>query len=267
MNIGLLMQAKPAISPSNSPANPAVEKMPRHVAIIMDGNGRWAQRRGKPRTAGHRQGANTAHQIIEHAARLKLGQLTLYSFSIENWRRPPDEVSTLMNLYLEYLRSQRQLMMENNIRFRQIGRREGLPAEVLAEIDDTMAALDHNSGMTLCLAVNYGSRAEIVDAFRAIARQVSAGTISPDNIDESLISRSLYTADMPDPDLLIRTAGEMRVSNFLLWQFSYAELYVTDVCWPEFTTAHFDEALAVYGRRQRRFGGLVSNGKPLAERK
>lgn len=250
------MQTKSPIPTSGSQTTPTAPNPPRHVAIIMDGNGRWAQRLGKPRTAGHRQGANTAHTIIEHAARLKLEQLTLYSFSIENWRRPADEVATLMDLYLEYLRSQRSLMMENNIRFRQIGRREGLPAEVLREIDDTMAALDSNTGMTLCLAVNYGSRAELADAMRNIANEVAAGQRDPESIDETTIAEHLYTRGMPDPDLLIRTAGEMRVSNFLLWQISYAELYVTDICWPEFTTDHFDEALVTYARRQRRFGGL-----------
>ncbi len=255
------MRTKTPTEMPDIPATSAAENRPRHVAIIMDGNGRWAQRRGKPRTAGHRQGASTAHEIIEHAARLKLDQLTLYSFSIENWRRPADEVATLMNLYLEYLRSQRKLMMENNIRFRQIGRRDGLPAEVLREIDDTMAALDANTGMTLCLAVNYGARAELVDAARSIGRRVAAGDLSPDAIDEQLIQDNLYTRGMPDPDLLIRTAGEMRVSNFLLWQISYAELYVTNVCWPEFTAAHFDEALATYARRQRRFGGLEASSE------
>ncbi len=255
------MRTKTPIKSPDRPATAAAENRPQHVAIIMDANGRWAQRRGKPRTAGHRQGANTAHEIIEHAARLKLNQLTLYSFSIENWRRPADEVATLMNLYLEYLRSQRQLMMENNIRFRQIGRRDGLPVEVLREIDDTMAALDANTGMTLCLAVNYGARAELVDAARQIARRVAAGEILPDAIDEQLIQDNLYTCGMPDPDLLIRTAGEMRISNFLLWQISYAELYVTNVCWPEFTAAHFDEALATYARRQRRFGGLEASSE------
>ncbi len=255
------MRTKTPIALPDIPVASVAENRPRHVAIIMDGNGRWAQRLGKPRTVGHRQGANTAHEIIEHAARLKLDQLTLYSFSIENWRRPADEVATLMNLYLEYLRSQRQLMMENNIRFRQIGRRDGLPAEVLREIDETMAALDANTGMTLCLAVNYGARAELVDAARAIARRIATGELAPDAIDERLIQDNLYTRGMPDPDLLIRTAGEMRISNFLLWQISYAELYVTNVCWPEFTAAHFDEALATYARRQRRFGGLEASSE------
>ncbi len=231
-------------------------RMPNHVAVIMDGNGRWARRRGKPRTEGHRAGAVAARAIIEHCARLKLKQLTLYSFSIENWSRPAEEVNTLMRLYIEYLISQRPVMLKNNIRFRQIGRREGLPPDVLEELDRTIAALDHNTGMTLCLAVNYGSRAEITDAVRAIARKVQAGALHPDAITEETIAGNLYTAGMSDPDLLIRTAGEMRVSNYLLWQISYAELYVTDVCWPDFTEAEFDRALADYAKRERRFGGL-----------
>ncbi|MGC8624690.1 MAG: polyprenyl diphosphate synthase, partial [Phycisphaerae bacterium] len=212
-----------------------VPRLPGHVAVIMDGNGRWARRRGKPRTEGHRAGAVAAREIVEHAARLGLKQLTLYSFSVENWSRPAAEVNTLMRLYIDYLISERPVMLKNNIRFRQIGRREGLPPAVLEELDRTIAALDQNTGMTLCLAVNYGSRAEITDAVRAIARKVQAGILPADAINEETIAQHLYTAAMPDPDLLIRTAGEMRVSNYLLWQISYAELFVTDVYWPDFT--------------------------------
>ncbi|MDA8377054.1 MAG: isoprenyl transferase [Planctomycetia bacterium] len=247
---------------STPPLNREPEKgdnpqIPQHVAVIMDGNGRWAKRRGKPRTEGHRAGAIAAREIVEHSARLGLKQLTLYSFSIENWSRPVNEVNTLMRLYIEYLISERPVMLKNNIRFRQIGRRDGLPPDVLEELDRTIAALDHNTGMTLCLAVNYGSRAEITDAARSIARKVQAGTLDVNAIDEQTIGEHLYTAGMPDPDLLIRTAGEMRVSNYLLWQISYAELFVTDVCWPDFTAAEFDRALADYARRERRFGGLI----------
>ncbi len=242
----------------NTPPVDAQIGTPAHVAIIMDGNGRWAKRQGKPRTHGHRAGAKTAREIIEHAARLGLKQLTLYSFSIENWRRPESEVNELMRLYVEYLISQRSIMMDNNIRFRQIGRRNGLPPDVLAEIDRTIAALDANTGMTLCLAVNYGGRAEITDAVRQIARRVKAGLLDPENIDEATVTESLYTANMPDPDLLIRTAGEMRLSNYLLWQISYSELYVTDVCWPEFGAEDFDLAIEAYRKRQRRFGGLAN---------
>ena len=243
-------------SSDQEPEKRADPQMPRHVAVIMDGNGRWARRRGKPRTEGHRAGAMAAREIVEHSARLGLKQLTLYSFSIENWSRPVDEVNTLMRLYIEYLISERPVMLKNNIRFRQIGRRDGLPPDVLEELDHTITALDHNTGMTLCLAVNYGSRAEIADAVRAIACKVKAGTLDINAINEQTIADHLYTAGMPDPDLLIRTAGEMRVSNYLLWQISYAELFVTDVCWPDFTAAEFDRALADYARRERRFGGL-----------
>ncbi len=238
------------------PAGTVAELSPRHVAIIMDGNGRWAVQRGRPRTDGHRQGAHAARQIIEHAARRQLEQLTLYSFSIENWRRPAQEVAELMELYRQYLISHRAMMHDNNIRFRQIGRRDGLPPLVCREIDNTVAALASNTGMTLCLAVNYGARTEIVDAARQIAAEVQAGRLTPADIDERVLAAHLYTDGMPDPDLLIRTAGEMRVSNFLLWQISYAELFVSEVYWPDFTPAHFDAALENYAGRRRRFGGL-----------
>jgi undecaprenyl diphosphate synthase len=231
-------------------------RLPRHVAIIMDGNGRWATRHGRPRSKGHRAGAKAARAIIEHAARLGLEQLTLYSFSVENWRRPAAEVGQLMGLYLEYLVRYRKMLLNNNMRFRQIGRREGLPADVCRELDATSAATKDNTGTLLCLAVNYGARAEIVDAGRRICEKVRTGRLAPEAVDEQVVNEHLYTVGMPDPDLLIRTAGEMRLSNFLLWQISYAELYVTDVYWPEFTPALFDEALGSYAARRRRFGGL-----------
>ncbi len=252
---------QPATHPG-TPAEPPRSGLPGHIAIIMDGNGRWAKRQGKPRTFGHRAGAITAREIIEHCARRGIGQLTLYSFSIENWRRPVEEVNELMQLYAQYLVSERELMNRNNIRFRQIGRREGLPDDVLREIDQTTALLDANTGMTLCLAVNYGARMEITDAVRAIAREVQAGRLRPQDIEPDTVSSHLYTAGMPDPDLLIRTAGEMRVSNYLLWQISYAELYVTDVCWPEFRSADLDMAIDAFRHRQRRFGGLQSISPP-----
>ncbi|HTV46976.1 MAG TPA: isoprenyl transferase [Phycisphaerae bacterium] len=231
-------------------------QLPRHVAIIMDGNGRWAKQRGKSRSEGHRAGAEPARAVAERAARLGIQQLTLYSFSMENWRRPAEEISRLMQLYMEFLTSQCSVMLENNIRFRQIGRREGLPVDICREVDKVAAALEKNTGMTLCLAVNYGSRSEIVDAVRNIARRAKTGQIDPESIDELMISENLYTAGMPDPDLLIRTAGELRLSNFLLWQLSYAEFYVTDLFWPDFSVAEFDKALISYAHRRRRFGGL-----------
>ena len=239
-----------------SPLNIAPERLPRHVAIIMDGNGRWARQRGLPRFAGHRAGAKTVRLVVEECARLGLQQLTLYSFSTENWNRPAEEVSLLMDLYVEYMRSQRQLLIDNNIQFVQIGRRDGLPKLVLEELQNTLEATKHNTGMTLCLAINYGSRMEITDAVRKIAQDVRAGTLSPEQVTEKEISERLYTAGMPDPDLLIRTAGEMRVSNYLLWQISYAEFYVTDVFWPEFGTDELYKALRDYAGRNRRFGGV-----------
>jgi undecaprenyl diphosphate synthase len=228
----------------------------------MDGNGRWARHRGLPRFAGHRAGAKTVRAIVEECARLHaahptaLRQLTLYSFSTENWNRPADEVALLMDLYVEYMRSQRQLLLDNNIRFAQIGRRDGLPDKVLAELENTLAATRHNTGMTLCLAINYGSRAEITDAVRALAADVAAGRLAPAAVSEQAIADRLYTAGMPDPDLLIRTAGEMRVSNYLLWQISYAEFHVTDTFWPEFSAADLHAAFRDYAARNRRFGGV-----------
>ena len=231
-------------------------RLPRHVAMIMDGNGRWARERGLERVEGHVRGAATVRQIVEECCRLGIGQLTLYSFSSENWKRPQREVDFLMGLLKQYLVDERPEIMRQNIRFRVIGRRAELAPEVVAEIEETERLSANNAGLTLALAVNYGSRAEIVDAVRAIVEQVNQGQLAPESIDESTISGHLYTAGMPDPDLLIRTAGEMRVSNYLLWQISYAELWVTPICWPDFTTEVFHSALRDYASRERRFGGL-----------
>jgi undecaprenyl diphosphate synthase len=237
------------------------EKVPRHIAIIMDGNGRWAVRQQKPRVSGHTKGARVVRDMVDECHRLRtcLGGpdfLTLYSFSLENWKRPIDEVSFLMDMYIDYLRRERPSMMERNIRFQQIGRLDHLPEPVLDEMQTTIRETQHNTGLTLTLALNYGSRAEIVDAVRAIARQVQDGTICPQDISEETISRNLYTAGMPDPDLLIRTAGEMRVSNYLLWQISYAELYVSPVLWPDFTERDLHGAMLEFAARNRRFGAL-----------
>lgn len=232
------------------------DQLPRHVAIIMDGNGRWAKQRGLPRVQGHEEGARIVREIVTESARLGIGCLTLYSFSLENWKRPLDEVAHLMDLYYRYLISERDTIMENDVRFRQIGRREGLPEQVLAELDRTTELSRNNGGMTLCLALNYASRAELVDAVQRIADRVARGELRPDQIDEMLISDSLYTAGLPDPDLLIRTSGELRISNFLLWQISYSELYVTDTHWPDFHREHLHEALKAYAARQRRFGAV-----------
>jgi undecaprenyl diphosphate synthase len=234
----------------------APERMPTHVAIIMDGNGRWARQRGLPRIEGHSRGVQSVRSTIEEGCRLGLGQLTLYCLSSENWKRPQSELDFLMALLEQYLIEERAEIMEQNIRFRVIGRREGLPEQVLREIDENIRMSQDNSGMCLCLAINYGARTELVDAVKVLAGQVQQGSLAPEQIEETHISGALYTAGMPDPDLLIRTAGEMRVSNFLLWQISYAELWVTELCWPDFDRAVFHEALKAYAGRERRFGGL-----------
>lgn len=248
--------------PTAQPIDPQIElgvpreRLPRHVAIIMDGNGRWARQRGLERIKGHEAGAANVREIVTHCARLGIGCLTLYSFSTENWRRPPDEIAYLMKLYVDYLIKERREIMQNDIRLVQIGRRAGLPADVLRELDETIALSKQNQGMTLCLALNYSSRSELADAVQAIARRVAAGELRPEQIEEETIGGALYTAGMPDPDLLIRTSGEMRVSNFLLWQIAYAELYVTEVLWPDFHRADLNAALKDYARRDRRFGGV-----------
>ena len=231
-------------------------RLPRHVAVIMDGNGRWAQQRGLPRIEGHRRGVQSVRSTIEESVRLGIEQLTLFCLSTENWKRPQTELDFLMTLLREYLIKERAEIMEQNIRFGVIGRREGLPDAVLREIDESIRVSRDNTGTRLCLAINYGGRTELIDAVRELARRAKTGTLDPDAIDEADVSGALYTAGMPDPDLLVRTAGEMRVSNFLLWQISYAELWVTQRCWPDFDTATLHEALRDYAGRTRRFGGL-----------
>ena len=243
------------------PANIPRERLPRHIAIIMDGNGRWAVKRNLERVKGHQQGARTVRNIVTECANLRKNfggpdYLTLYSFSLENWKRPVEEVSFLMQMYIDYLRQERVTMMENNIRFKQIGRLDHLPEPVLDEVAVTLEETKKNDGLTLTLALNYGSRAEITDAVRAIAEEVRAGKLDARDISEETISKHLYTAGMPDPDLLIRTAGEMRVSNYLLWQISYAELYVSEVLWPDFGVEELHEALRAFAGRNRRFGAL-----------
>ena len=235
---------------------PAFEVLPRHLAIIMDGNGRWANARGLPRIAGHRAGAETVDRITTECARLGLEALTIYSFSSENWKRPADEVDALMTLCHAHLVEQRDRMIENGIRFRRIGRREGLPASVLDAADACEEATREATGLTLCLALNYGARAEIVDAARGLAEAVRDGRLEPEAIDESRFAAALDTDGLPDPDLLLRTAGEMRLSNFLLWQVSYAELVVTEVAWPDFGVADLHAALETFSGRSRRFGGV-----------
>jgi undecaprenyl diphosphate synthase len=232
------------------------ERRPRHIAIIMDGNGRWAQRQNLPRIAGHERGVDSVRRTTEECARLKIEQLTLYCLSSENWKRPQTEINFLMHLLEQYMIQERATIMENNVRVRMLGRRDDIPDQVLAELDKTVAMSASNSGMWLNLAINYGGRAELVDAMRAVAKQVVAGKLQPAEISESTIAGQLYTAGAPDPDLLIRTAGDMRISNFLLWQVSYAEIWVTDKCWPEFDEATLHQAMRDFAARERRFGGL-----------
>lgn len=228
--------------------------LPKHVAIIMDGNGRWAAQRHLPRVEGHRAGIDAVRDTVETSARLGLDVLTLYAFSVENWKRPKTEVSVLMSLLRRYLRLELDTLMQNNIRFTAIGRPNELPEDVYHELLQAEAKTGRNSGMRFNIALNYGGRAEIVDAAR---RAIESG-VSPSSLDEARFSEFLYTAGQPDPDLLIRTSGEMRVSNFLLWQIAYAEIWVTDTLWPDFRCQHLLEAVIAYQKRDRRYGGIAS---------
>jgi len=230
------------------------KRLPRHVAIIMDGNGRWASGRGLPRIEGHRRGKDAVRAVVESARRLGIPYLSLYAFSSENWNRPQDEVNGLMGLLRRYLVSELRKMMKNQIRLVAIGNLKKLPRDVQEALRRNMEATRHNTGMTVVLAVSYGGREEITDAMRALAREVSRGTLDPEQICEEMVSGRLSTAGIPDPDLLIRTSGEMRISNFLLWQIAYAELYITPTLWPDFKEAEFVAALAHYQNRERRFG-------------
>ncbi len=234
----------------------ATERKPKHIAIIMDGNGRWAQQQGLPRIEGHLRGVESVRRIMEACRDLGVEVLTLYCLSSENWKRPAQELEFLMALLREYLIAERETLVKNNLRLKIIGRRERLPAEVQSEMDRTIEACSSNTGMTLCLAINYGARSELVDSFRALAERVLAGTLNPNDITEGSIDETLYTTGLPDPDLLIRTSGEMRISNFLLWQISYSEIWVTDIAWPEFDRQHLEEAMREFSNRKRRFGGL-----------
>jgi undecaprenyl diphosphate synthase len=243
-------------SPENETLDIPREKLPRHIAIIMDGNGRWARQQGRPRIEGHRAGAASVRRVTEECARLGIEQITLYCLSSENWKRPAEELDFLMQLLQTYLVEERPGIMKNNIRVKWIGRREGLKAEAVRELDETVRLSAANTGLCVCLAINYGSRAELVDAVRRIADEVGRGSLDPATIDEETVAARLYTAGMSDPDLLIRTANEMRISNFLLWQISYAEIWVTETFWPDFDEAKLHEALRSYAARDRRFGGL-----------
>ena len=232
------------------------DRLPRHVAIIMDGNGRWAGERHLPRVEGHRAGVDAVRDVIETSARLGLEVLTLYAFSVENWKRPAAEVSTLMGLLKRYLGLELETLLRNNIRFNVIGRVDALAPDIRTELLDAERKTAKNTGMLFNIALNYGGRSEIVDAAR---RAIEAG-VKPEALDEERFSSFLYTSGQPDPDLMIRTSGEMRVSNFLLWQIAYAEIYVTETCWPDFTRRSLLESIIAFQKRERRYGGLVGDG-------
>ena len=228
------------------------DRLPRHVAVIMDGNGRWAAQRHLPRVEGHRAGIDSVREVVETSARLGISVLTLYAFSVENWKRPAAEVSTLMALLKRYLRLELNTLLRNNIRFRVIGREDELAPDIRHELQAAGEKTASNTGMLFNIALNYGGRAEIVEA---VKRAMGAG-VRPDTLDEQTFAGFLYTAGQPDPDLLIRTSGEMRVSNFLLWQIAYSEIWVTDTLWPEFRKRHLLEAVLAYQKRDRRYGGI-----------
>jgi undecaprenyl diphosphate synthase len=243
-----------------------LSRLPRHVAVIMDGNGRWARQRRLPRAEGHRAGIASVRSTVETAARLELEALTLYAFSVENWKRPRLEVATLMALLKEYLRRELKTLLDNDIQFRVVGRMDGLDPSVVRELKHALAATAHGKGMVFNIALNYSGRAELADAMRALACQVRDGRLAPEDIDEAVVESHLYTAGLPDPDLLIRTSGELRVSNFLLWQIAYSEIHVTPVLWPDFRCLHFLEAVADFQRRERRYGGVLEPEPPHGHR-
>jgi undecaprenyl diphosphate synthase len=234
----------------------ALASLPRHVAVIMDGNGRWAKQRHLPRIEGHRQGAESARTIIRVAGELGIKYLTLYAFSVENWNRPKDEVDALMKYLVHYLKTETGDLNKNNVKLEVIGQIYRLPENVQEHLKKSIATLSKNNGLTLIMALSYGGRTEIIDAVRGIATKVKKGELDPADINEQVVADHLYTRQWPDPDVLIRTSGEMRVSNFLLWQISYAELVVTPTLWPDFRKPQFYAALEEYNRRHRRFGGL-----------
>jgi undecaprenyl diphosphate synthase len=233
-------------------------RLPRHVAVIMDGNGRWAQLRHKRRVEGHRAGIDAVRDTVETSARIGLEVLTLYAFSIENWKRPQSEVSTLMGLLKRYLRSELHTLLENDIRFRVLGRMHELPPDVQDELRQAEDRTRGNAGLRFNIALNYGGRAEITDAVRALFEDLLQDGRDPSSIDEHALAAHLYTAGLPDPDLLIRTSGELRISNFLLWQIAYAEIWVTDVLWPDFRRRHLLQAIGDYQKRERRYGGITT---------
>jgi undecaprenyl diphosphate synthase len=253
MALDEFLSALPSGSPEEALARQVdFDRLPRHVAVIMDGNGRWAAQRHLPRVEGHRAGIDSVRDVVEGAARLGIEVLTLYAFSVENWKRPAMEVSTLMSLLKRYLRLELNTLLRNNIRFRVIGREGDLAADIREELQAAEAKTAGNTGMLFNIALNYGGRAEIVEA----AKRLLAAQVPPDELDEQRFAGFLYTAGQPDPDLLIRTSGEMRISNFLLWQIAYAEIWVTDTLWPDFRKRNLLEAVLAYQKRDRRYGGI-----------
>jgi len=259
MSLEQLLALIPPGSPDETLAHQLnFEQLPAHVAIIMDGNGRWAAQRHLPRVEGHRAGIDSVRDVVETSARLGIDVLTLYAFSMENWKRPRSEINTLMTLLKRYIRLELSTLLKNNIRFQVIGRHEELPLDVQHELEIGIRETAVNSGMLFNIALNYGGRAEIVDAAR---RAIAAG-VRPEDLDERRFGDFLYTAGQPDPDLLIRTSGEMRVSNFLLWQIAYSEIWVTETLWPDFRCRHLLESIVAYQKRDRRYGGIKPS--PLA---
>ncbi len=232
------------------------KKLPKHVAVIMDGNGRWAKERGLPRVEGHRRGVQSVREIVTSCGELGIPYLTLYAFSVENWRRPKTEVSTLMKLLARFLKEEEPELNRKNVRLQAIGRLTDLPIEVQEQLHETISSTSKNTGLTLILALSYSGRVEIVEAMQSIIREVKLGHLDTAQIDEKVFSHHLYTRYYPDPDLLIRTSGEMRLSNFLLWQLSYTEIYITGTLWPDFRKPHLIEAIRDYQTRQRRYGGV-----------
>ena len=230
------------------------ERLPRHIAIIMDGNGRWAKRRNQPRVFGHRQGAKSVRKVVEATARLGINNLTLYAFSTENWNRPKHEIKTLMKLLVNALKNELGLMMKNNIRLNAIGHTDMMPTNVQQELQEVLDETKENTGLVLTLALSYGARQEILRAVQEISHTVKNNILSVENVDDNIINKHLYTQNLPDVDLLIRTSGEVRISNFLLWQIAYAELYFTDELWPDFNETSLHKAIADYQKRERRFG-------------
>jgi undecaprenyl diphosphate synthase len=237
---------------------------PENLAVIMDGNGRWAQERGMRRIHGHREGINSVREITTECARMGMTSLTLYAFSVENWKRPRVEIRYLMRLLRRFLIEERPTLMDNGVRLRGLGRIDDLPRDALAALRETEELTAGNDGMLLRLALSYGSRSEIADGLKRLARDARSGALAPDDIDEETMRSYLYDPETPDPDLMIRTAGERRISNFLLWQLSYAEIYVADVCWPDFRAPELRAALRDYAQRVRKFGGLVQDVDPRA---